>query len=56
MSKQIVIEVPDWIDEDIIKEIILREIYAKNEEIEDSLRKLEELLDELPERELDFFT
>jgi len=29
MPKQIVIEVPDWVDEDIIKEIIQREISAK---------------------------
>lgn len=49
MPKQIVIEVPDWVDEDIIKEIIQREISARKE---DKLIRLEELLDELPERDI----
>jgi len=53
MPKQIVIEVPDWVDEDIIKEIIQREISAKKED-ENKLKRLESLLDELPKRELDF--
>ena len=53
MPKQIVIEVPDWVDEGIIKEIIQREISAKKED-ENKLKRLESLLDELPKRELDF--
>ena len=53
MPKQIVIEVPDWVDEDIIKEIIQREISAKKED-KNKLKRLESLLDELPKRELDF--
>ncbi|RLI75463.1 hypothetical protein DRP05_14765 [Archaeoglobales archaeon] len=53
MPKQIVIEVPDWVDEDTIKEIIQREISVKKES-ENKLKKLEKLLDELPKRELDF--
>ena len=54
MSKQIVIKVPDWVDEKFIEDLVNRAVQREEKDVKErTLEELKSLLNELPKSKVD---